>query len=328
VGCSTARPVRSVLVPLLRAYRTAELATVTRSGVPIAWPTSVLVADDGASVLLGTSIGFPQKAYNVRRDPRVALLFSDATGSGRTEPPHVLVQGTATCTDHVVTSPVGNEDYWHRLWALQPMGKVWDTNPVTRRLMDWYYMRLMITVVPDRVSTRPAVRPTRPSPTPTWTDGGDDAYALTTRGLAGYNDAVLATLEVEGTPTLRRVRPLPLPAERVLVLDLDAAGDGEPVRAGAASLLCHSHDDALWNLHSMVSVGRLERRDDRWVFVPSRFVPGAGTDLPTMVRMIRQNRRNARDYLERRGLPRPRIPWREYRAAKSGHPAGSRTRSG
>lgn len=308
------------LVPTLRAYRTAELATVGRTGMPIAWPTSVLAADDGTSVLVGTSIGFPQKAHNVRREPRVALLFSDPTGSGSAQLPQVLVQGTATCTDEIVTSPVGNEAYWRRLWALQPLGRHWDATPVTRWLMDWYYMRLMITVTPGRVLTRPpyATSSVLDSPADPW-PGADEACVRTVRGLARYRSAVLVWRDADGTPALRRVRAGADPARRGLGLDLGVAGEDDvPLREGPASLLCHSHDDALWHLHSMVGVGRLERRDDVWVLVPTRFVPGAGTDPRTMLRMIRQNRRNARRYLERRQLTRPRVPWRDYTTVKRG----------
>jgi hypothetical protein len=274
---STATRIPAELLAALRAYRTAEFATIGRSGVPIAWPTSVLPADDGGSVLLGTAIGFPQKAFNVRRDPRTALLFSDPTGSGQQGLPQVLVQGTARCTDEIVTSPIGNERYWSRLWELQPAGKVYDTNPATRWIMDWYYMRLMITVTPTGVLTRPALDSSEPLSAPTVARGERDAYAETARRLP------------------------------------DGA---EPLSAGAASLLCHSHDDDLWNLRSMVTVGRLVPRDGGLTFVPSRFVPGAGTEPLTLLRMIRQNRRTARTYLERRQQPRPRIPWHEYAAVK------------
>jgi hypothetical protein len=104
------------LLATLHAYRTCEFATVGRTRVPIPWPTAVLPAEDGGSLLLTTSIGFPQKAFNVRRNPRVALLFSDATGSGAPSLPQVLVQGTADCADEIVTSPAGYERYWSRLW--------------------------------------------------------------------------------------------------------------------------------------------------------------------------------------------------------------------
>ena len=309
---STATRITAELLPALHAYRTAEFATIGRSGVPIAWPTSVLAEDDGSSVLLGTSIGFPQKAFNVRRDPRVALLFSEPTGSGAEGLPQVLLQGTARCTDEIVTSPVGNERYWSRLWDLQPAGKVYDTNPATRWIMDWYYMRLMITVTPSRVLTRPAVDATEPLSAPTVPRDERDAYAETARRLPAYRSAVLCALDDDGTPSLRRVRPTADPAQRAFHL----IGAAEPLRAGPASLLCHSHDDKQWNLRSMVTVGRLEARDGGWTFLPARFVPGAGTEPLTLLRMIRQNRRTARTYLERRQQPRPRIPWHEYAAVK------------
>lgn len=302
------------LLPALRAYRTAEFATVGRSGTPIAWPTAVLASDDGSSVLLGTSIGFPQKAFNVRREPRVALLFSDPTGSGARGLSQVLVQGAAQCTDGIVTSPVGNERYWARLWELQPAGKIYDTNPATRWIMDWYYMRLMITVTPSRVLTRPPADAARPLAAPTVATGERGAYAETARRLPTYRSAVLCSLDGDGMPSLRRVRPTADPARRVFVVD----GDAEPLRAGPASLLCHSHDERLWNLRSMVTVGRLEPRDGGWAFAPSRFVPGAGTDPLTLLRMIRQNRQNASNYLRRRQQSRPRIPWDEYATVKHG----------
>ena len=310
------------VLPALRAYRTAEFATVGRSGVPIAWPTAVLASDEGSSVLLGTAIGFPQKAFNVRRNPRVALLFSDPTGSGAPALRQVLVQGTARCTDEVVTSPVGYERYWSRLWELQPVGRVYDTNPVTRWAMGWYFMRLMITVTPSRVLTRPPVDAADLLSAPTVGRGERDAYAETVRRLPTYRSAVLCSLDEEGTPSLRRVRPTADAVQRVFLLD----GDVEPLRAGPASLLCHSHDERLWKLRSMVCLGRLEPRDGGWVFTPTRFVPGAGTDPLTLLRMIRQNRRNAREYLERRQQPRPKIPWHQYAAVRHGRAAAPTAR--
>jgi hypothetical protein len=56
------------------AYRTAEFATLTPDGTPIAWPTAILRGDDG-TLLVTTSPAFPQKALNVRRDGRMALLL-------------------------------------------------------------------------------------------------------------------------------------------------------------------------------------------------------------------------------------------------------------
>jgi hypothetical protein len=54
-----------------------------------------------------------------------------------------------------------------------------------------------------------------------------------------------------------------------------------------------------------------------WCFEPVRFIPGLGMGgLPGMMRFFVRSRRNARRYLEKRGLARPRIPWDEINAAK------------
>src|SRR3954462_7784404 len=85
------------LVPLVEDYLACEFVTINRSGTPIAWPTVPLYNRTAGTHPLTTrppgpftlppSIGYPTKAFNIRRNPRVALLFSDPTGSGRRSPP-------------------------------------------------------------------------------------------------------------------------------------------------------------------------------------------------------------------------------------------------
>ena len=45
----------------------------------------------------------PQKAFNIRRNPKVSMLFSEPTGSGIDVPGAVLVQGDATAYDRIPT---------------------------------------------------------------------------------------------------------------------------------------------------------------------------------------------------------------------------------
>jgi Pyridoxamine 5'-phosphate oxidase len=299
-------------------YRTAELATLGRSGAPIAWPATPMYRPDSGTFLFTTAIGFPQKAYNIRRDPRVALLFSDPTGSGLDGMPQVLVQGTATCTEHIVTSPQGHEgleEWWLRLWGRQPNGESLGADPISRRLMAWYYQRLVLTVTPTRVHVRPPL----PAGAPTVRSDGGRARRGSTSGeaaalLSGYDSAVLVARDAGGQPWLLRVRPELDAGTGVLAVDVPP---GEPVEPGPARLLCHGHDAQLWNMTSGVVVGDLVRRDAGWGFVATRIVPGAATDPVRTVQTIRGCRRSAQQYLDRRHLTPPSVDWAAFGALKA-----------
>ena len=52
-----------------------------------------------------------------------------------------------------MTSPAWLEEYWLRLWERQP-GTVDVSSALTRRLLDFYYFRLVITVTPHAIRTR------------------------------------------------------------------------------------------------------------------------------------------------------------------------------
>jgi len=97
----------------------------------------------------------PQKAFNIRRNLRVSLLFSDSTASGLENPPAVLVQGDAEAPDRIRTSPNHLPEYWSRLFEIQPAGRMYGSNWPMRYLMDWYYMRLYISVRPRRILSWP-----------------------------------------------------------------------------------------------------------------------------------------------------------------------------
>jgi hypothetical protein len=146
---------RAVLPPevegVFREFRTCEFSTLARDGTPITWPLVTLWRPEEREFVLTTSIGMPQKAFNIRRDPRVSLLFSDPTASGLRRPPAVLVQGEAEAPDEIRTSPNHLRKYWTRLLEIQPAGKAYGANRPMRYLMDWYYMRLYIHVRPRRI---------------------------------------------------------------------------------------------------------------------------------------------------------------------------------
>jgi nitroimidazol reductase NimA-like FMN-containing flavoprotein (pyridoxamine 5'-phosphate oxidase superfamily) len=139
------------VVEVFDSFRTCELATVGRDGTPTAWPALPLYRPETGTFLFTTSIGMPQKAYNIRREPRVSLLFSDATASGLTDPPLVLIQGDATAPDELATEFDGLEEIARRAYERQPVSRHYGVDPLSRRLFGWYYLRLLIHVVPRRV---------------------------------------------------------------------------------------------------------------------------------------------------------------------------------
>lgn len=134
-------------------FLTCEFSTLARDGTPITWPMVAVYRPQEGDFLLTTSIGFVRKASNLRRDMRVSMLFSEATGSSLNNPSAVLVQGQASVSDEVAVLDEidGLREYWRAtLGRLSSSVQVSDI-PFIRDWMDWYYMRLLITVRPTRM---------------------------------------------------------------------------------------------------------------------------------------------------------------------------------
>ncbi|WP_101949205.1 hypothetical protein [Mycobacterium sp. 3519A] len=109
----------------------------------------------------------------------------------------------------------------------------------------------------------------------------EDGYAVSVRAATSGYDTATGALPVHFPPELRVVE-------------------------GPANLLCHSHDDKMWNLKMVQVKGRLERRNDDWVFQSTKF------DAPaklTFVQFLRSNSASAQKYLDKRGLTRPTVNW-------------------
>lgn len=140
-------------------FLTCELTTIGKSGRPITWPVMPIYWEQYGHFILFTSIGLPQKAYNVCRQPRVSLLFSDPTGSDLINPPTVLVQGEAQVSDKLIAAFDGLEPELlelvkvqaMKMFERQPAMKLYTSNLLSRYLMDWYFMRLLITVRPKHI---------------------------------------------------------------------------------------------------------------------------------------------------------------------------------
>jgi hypothetical protein len=294
---------------LIETYHTCEFLTVSKNGTPLAWPVAGAVDPDTGAFVVSTSIGFPQNAVNVRRDPRVALLFSDPTGSGADEPQQVLLQGRASCTDTVESGFVSHAFLWRRLLTIQPTSKR-SAGLLTRTLMDAYFMRLFITIDPTRVTLLPAYSPpASTSVTPSTQLPSIEPLRKIVEELQKHSSAVLAAFDAEGRPILARTTA----TEQGGVLRLAGLG-ATSLREGRASLLAHSHDERLGGLSSFAASGELVRDIAGWYFSPKRFIPGQNGGFRASLRFLRTLRRTAAAYLTKRDLPRPVVPWNELAA--------------
>jgi hypothetical protein len=141
----------SHVLAVMREFRTCEFSTVNKNGYPVTWPTLPFLDLANNRLIVTTSIGLPEKVYNVRRNSRVSLFFSDPTASGLHDPPAVLIQGDATAPDEISTSVAGIEDLLAEVFRRQPNSAFYSSNAFTRWLFDWYYMRLSIFITPRRI---------------------------------------------------------------------------------------------------------------------------------------------------------------------------------
>ena len=147
----TYAPVVAGPLDIINEYFTCEFTTLSRDGSPVTWPVSPRLLGDGR-FLMTTSIGMPQKAFNIRRNPKVSMLFSEPTGSGVAQPGAVLIQGDATAEDRIVTDLAADPELAALLQTIsgrQPAGAFW-SSWLGKRMMPAYYMRILIYVTPRR----------------------------------------------------------------------------------------------------------------------------------------------------------------------------------
>ena len=90
---------------------TCQFASTTARDIPVALPVFLHHFDPDTGILIISSPARVKRVENVRRHPRVAILFSPA-GSGPEEPKHVLLmQGLAEIDD------TNLESGWKRYFA-------------------------------------------------------------------------------------------------------------------------------------------------------------------------------------------------------------------
>jgi hypothetical protein len=315
--------------PVQQAFErfvTTEFTTLDSRGQPITWPVTPYYARGGECIDVTTGLGYPKKAVDAQANPKVALLFSDPTGSGLRGAPTVLVQGTATVDDADLDA--NRERYVRESIEKLPATKGAQPPKIMQGWFGWYYTRLYIKVRPERVyiwadgdwSREPelydthleevrsghdeepeAPPPTEPPGGPVW-DTRMDSFG----GL--YDTGVLSLVAPDGFPFSVRV-PVSLDrrAGRVRIGETPL---GLPLQEGLACLAAHDHDEKFtWQRNFHVRGDLVEEDDGSWSIVPRKLV--GGFELPPgsmLVRMkenfgkIRRFRKTAKRELAKRGL--------------------------
>src|SRR5215212_9409133 len=285
-------------------FITCEYVTVDSRQQPIAWPVTPYYSQGADTIDITTGLGYPKKANDARRNPSVALLFSDPTGSGISSGPMVLVQGPAEVDDRDLAA--NRERYWRESWEKLPGTRKMHPPKLLRGMFGWYYTRIYVRVRPERVFVWPTANPAEP---PTLRDarleevrsgqseepleprapaaGGDQAWDERIRELGRrYETAVLAWVAPDGFPLAVRVPVDPDEGERRIRVTSDIAG--LPIAEGRACLTAHRHGPNFeWQENFQVR-GDLVREGDGWALVPHRLV--GGFELPDESELARYRR--------------------------------------
>jgi hypothetical protein len=290
-----------------RSFLTCELTTIDASGRPITWPVTPFYRPGDTHISVTTGLGWPKKARDARRNPKVALLFSDSTGSDVGRPSMVLVQGQAGVDDHDLDA---NRDRYLRDHA-EKLGRSAAASPSTR--FDWYFARIYIHVRPERVylwrggdceaepelfelAEPSASRPAPPEPVPARAHTTSRLHELGRR----YETAVLSVVAPDGYPFSIRVPVSTARRGRTVQIDAHPAPT-LPLLPGPACVTAHDHGETLEWTRSFQVRGHLLGDRGGWNVAPQQVVDGF--ELPPVgpltravlnFRKIRRFRRTAK----------------------------------
>ena len=305
-------------------YLTCEFVTIDVVGRPIVWPVTPYFRADEGCIDVTTGVGYPKKADDAARNPHVAVLFSDPTGSGLDPAPMVLVQGTARVDD---SDPASNRERYEREMAakLPALHALAPTGPL-KRWFSWYYDRIYMHVRPERVFVWPDGDPEgeptlydarieevrsghneEPEDGHADPEGGGSVWDARLDELGThYSTAVLSFVCPDGFPFAVRV-PVRTDAGARLVR-IESIPAGAPVEPGLACLTAHDHDERFtWQRNFQVR-GDLVQAEGGWALAPHKVLGGFELPPGSVVERFRLNarkmrrfRRTAKRELARRG---------------------------
>jgi hypothetical protein len=305
-------------------FITTEYTTVAASGQPITWPVTPYYRVGDTCIDVTTGLGYPKKADDARANPKVALLFSDPTGSGAEDTPQVLVQGTADVDDRDLDA---NRERYERE-ALEKLPATKDQLPPKplRRMFGWYFKRIYVHVRPERVYVWRGGDPARepelfdahmeevrsghdeePIEELAPTTGAPPAWDARLDELGQrYPHAVVSLVAPDGFPFSVRL-PIRVDAEAHRIR-LGGAPVGVPWQAGLACVTAHDHaPDFTWQRNFQVR-GDLVEEDGAWSIVPQRLI--GGFELPPASTFERY-RINARKMMRFRKIAKTELRKRE-----------------
>ena len=287
------------------SFITTEYTTIDRMGQPISWPLTPYYRPGDPCIDVTTGLAYPKKANDALANPKVALLFSDPTGSGMENAPQVLVQGTADVDDRDLT---GNRERYTResVEKLPGTKQLLPPKPL-RGLFDWYFTRIYMHVRPERVYVWPDGEATRE---PQLFDahmeevrsGHDEeppaGHAPAEGGLvewdarmdelgSRYPSAVLSLVAPDGFPFSARV---PISVDRAARrIRIGAGALGLPVQPGLACITAHDHHPRFLWLRNFQVRGDLVDEHGGWALIPHRMIGGFGLPPGSALQKYRLN---------------------------------------
>jgi hypothetical protein len=275
-------------------FITTEYTTVDRRGRPICWPVTPYYSPGDPCIDVTTALGYPKKALDARTNPKVALLFSDPTGSGIEGAPQVLVQGMADVDYRDLEA--NRERYTRESLEKLPASKELLPPKPLQRAFSFYFTRLYVHVRPERIYVWPEGDATRepelydahleevrsghdeePEGQSAPPEGGVAAWDERMDELGErYPEAVLSLVAPDGFPFSVRV---PISVDRgARRVRIGSGALGVPVQPGPACLAAHDHaPDFGWQRNFQVR-GDLVEEDGGWALVPHRLI--GGLELP------------------------------------------------
>jgi hypothetical protein len=306
------------------SFITTELTTLDLRDRPVTWPVIPYHHVEAGCIDVTTGLGYPKKARDAERNPKVALLFSDPTGSGLPRPPMVLVQGTVRVDERDLEA---NRRRYERETALKLPATQGLLPPevVRRSLFSWYFARIYLHVRPERVYVWPEgdtgrepelldarmeevrsghseegeVREAPP-------EGGGAAWDPRVEQLGRHHPtAVVSWVAPDGFPFAVRVPVHAEPGARRV--RLETAAIGAPLHHGPACVAAHAHDETFTYRENFQVRGDLVEDDTGWCVIPHRLVSGFERPRSRVhayranARKIWRFHRTARRELARRG---------------------------